>query len=417
MPESYEQLRALGARFGESFYVLDTARFADNYRALTAAFRKVYPRFAVAYSYKTNYIPRLCRLVNELGGYAEVVSDMEYQIARRVGVPPERVVFNGPCKAGDAVRELLLSGGTVNADSPAEVAALCRLAKQHPDSTLRVGLRVNFPINDGVLSRFGLDAESDALPAALAAIAARPNLRLAGLHCHFACRRLDTWTPRARGMLALLDRLGLLPERIDLGGGLFGRMDESLRAQFDTPVPSYAEYAAAVAPLLAERYGSLPEERQPLLLLEPGSALVGDCMRLAAPVRSVKLVRGQAIATVLASRYNLNMGTKNPPLRVAPCGAPQTRARWDIAGYTCIEGDYLYRGYDGPLAEGDYLVFDNVGSYSIVFKPPFILPNFAVVEPDGQGGAALVKRPETFDDLFQTYQFPGPAPEEGFHDA
>jgi Pyridoxal-dependent decarboxylase, C-terminal sheet domain. len=77
----------------------------------------------------------------------------------------------------------------------------------------------------------------------------------------------------------------------------------------------------------------------------------------------------------------------------------------DFAGFTCIESDYLYRGYSGPLTVGDYVIFSNVGSYSIVFKPPFILPNFAIVEVHESGSVETIKRAETYDDLFQTYTF------------
>ncbi len=52
----------------------------------------------------------------------------------------------------------------------------------------------------------------------------------------------------------------------------------------------------------------------------------------------------------------------------------------DFGGYTCIESDYIYKNYNGDLAEGDYVIFGNAGSYSVVLKPPFILPNFAIVE-------------------------------------
>ena len=76
-----------------------------------------------------------------------------------------------------------------------------------------------------------------------------------------------------------------------------------------------------------------------------------------------------------------------------------------MAGFTCIESDYLYRGYNGPLAVGDMVVFDNVGSYSVVLKPPFILPNFPMVELTDDGEVRVIKRQETFDDLFHTYSF------------
>ena len=33
-------------------------------------------------------------------------------------------------------------------------------------------------------------------------------------------------------MVELLDRVGVIPERVDIGGGLFGKMADSLKAQF-----------------------------------------------------------------------------------------------------------------------------------------------------------------------------------------
>ncbi|HRF70485.1 MAG TPA: pyridoxal-dependent decarboxylase, partial [Candidatus Pelethenecus sp.] len=70
---------------------------------------------------------------------------------------------------------------------------------------------------------------------------------------------------------------------------------------------------------------------------------------------------------------------------------------------TCIESDYLYKNYNGDLAEEDLIVFDNVGSYSIVLKPPFILPNFPVVDLSDDK-VEIIKREENFDDLFHTYK-------------
>jgi diaminopimelate decarboxylase len=76
----------------------------------------------------------------------------------------------------------------------------------------------------------------------------------------------------------------------------------------------------------------------------------------------------------------------------------------DFGGFTCIESDYLYRHFTGDLAKGDMVVFGNVGSYSIVLKPPFILPNFPVIDIS-EGDVEIIKRGETFDDLFHTFAF------------
>ena len=78
-------IERLRAEYGEAFYLLDSAQFRKNFTELKAAFNDIYPNWNIAYSYKTNYTPKLCRIVNELGGYAEVVSEMELEIAKQVG--------------------------------------------------------------------------------------------------------------------------------------------------------------------------------------------------------------------------------------------------------------------------------------------------------------------------------------------
>ncbi len=406
---TYDVLNDIAQEYGQSFYILDTECFQNNYNNLLSEFRKIYPNTHIAYSYKTNYVPELCKIVNALGGYAEVVSDMEYEIARRVGVPNERVVFNGPYKKPAAVEEIFLSGGLVNIDSDFDLAIVRKLASKYPDKNLSVGIRCNFDVGDGVISRFGFDISSESFCTALAYLKSAPNISLCALHIHFANRRLDVWEKRVSGILDLLDTHFVdVPPRIDLGGGLFGNMEDSLKAQFDSYIPSFEEYAHTVASAFAERF--INSVNPPMLFIEPGSALAGDAMKFVAKVVGIKNIRSKNIATLLGSMYNINptLNKKNPPIAVfhGKNGAPQKEYRnLDFGGFTCIESDYLYRGYDGLLAEGDYVVFNNVGSYSVVLKPPFILPNFSIIELQNDGTVKLIKRPETFDDLFRTYTF------------
>ena len=400
-----EYLKQLTEQFGDTFYLLESAQFRQNFKELKEAFSNIYPNFNIAYSYKTNYTPKLCKIVNELGGYAEVVSDMEMEIALRIGVVPEKIIWNGPFKNAKKVEQLLVMGGTVNIDSAYEIPLIRSIAQRHPGHTLNLGIRCNFEVNDGVVSRFGFDVESQDFRDALELVQNTPNIHLIGMQCHFATRSLHTWRPRAEGMLRLLDSIGIVPEHIDLGGGLFGKMADSLKAQFNSRIPTYEEYAQEVAPVFAEHFGHM--ENPPLLLIEPGSALVGDCMRFAAKVVNIKDVRGKAIATLLGSIYNINptLNTKNPPISVYAMGNEQKEYKdLDFGGFTCIESDYLYRHYDGKLAVGDMVIFGNVGSYSVVLKPPFILPNFPVIDISGDG-VEIIKRGEHFDDLFHTFSF------------
>lgn len=392
----------LQKEFGKAFYILDSTQFKKNFIEFKKAFSSIYQKFNIAYSYKTNYTPRLCKIVDELGGYAEVVSDMEMEVALRVGVKPENIIWNGPIKNYKQAESFLLSGGKINIDSLYEVPLIKNIAEKHPENRLNIGIRVNFTINDGVTSRFGFDVGSDDFKEALE-LTKISNIHLYSMQSHYATRRLDTWKPRVEGMINILDSLNIIPEVIDLGGGLFGKMADSLKAQFDSDIPTYTEYANEIAPIFTKRYGN----NGPMLFLEPGSALVGDCMQFATTVENIKDIRGKKIATVFGSIYNINptLNKKNPPIEVINCGVAQNYFKdLDFGGFTCIESDYIYRNYTGKLAVGDIVVFGNAGSYSIVLKPPFILPNFPVLDIS-KGKVDVLKRGETFDDIFHTFAF------------
>ncbi len=396
-------LHGLRKEYGDAFYLLDSAQFRKNFQELKEVFRKIYSNFNIAYSYKTNYTPKLCRLVNEMGGYAEVVSEMELEIARRVGCKPERVIWNGPIKNPKAVEEFLLEGGCVNIDSYEELEMIKSIHQRHAEKLITIGIRCNYDVHDGVVSRFGFDIDGNEFKEAVAFATKTENVNFVNFQCHFAKRQIDYWPARAMGMLAILDRFGVTPERIDIGGGLYGKMEDSLKAQFPSVIPGYASYAKAAAQVFADYFAD--KEVKPELIIEPGSALVGDCMKFVGTVKTIKSVRGKWIASVMGSQKNISMTGINPPMEVIPMGGTQQEYKdLDMVGFTCIEGDVLYHNYNGKLAREDAIVISNCGSYSLVMKPPFILPNFPVLDIS-EGGCEVIKRGETFDDLFQTYIF------------
>lgn len=400
---------------GPSFYLLDAPQFQDNFLGLTQAFRAYYPQTTIAYSYKTNYVPRYCEMVSQLGGYAEVVSSMEMMLALKLGVPPEKIFFNGPFKEHWHVVSLLEAGGIVNIDSFEELQRIANSAEEHSGKYFSLGLRCNFEVNDGVLSRFGFDTNSHEFLNALALIDAHPKLKLVGLHCHFATRTLDSWKYRTERMIEVIDRYFCHRmedlTHVSLGGGLYGHMSDDLKAQFPTTIPTFDDYARVAAKSFACYFDKSGSSYRPTLVIEPGTALVNDAMKYVCEVNSIKMVRGRELIMLSGSSYNINPNPnrKNVPIKIF--GNPHAKKRVNVSdalfgGYTCIEGDYLYKGYTGDIAIGDFVSFDNVGSYSVVMKPPFILPNVAIIEPDtANQGFKVIKRRENFEDVFATYTF------------
>ena len=398
-----ELLGSLREEYGEAFYLLDSKQFRANFKELKEVFSSIYPNFNIAYSYKTNYTPKLCKIVNEMGGYAEVVSEMELELAKKVGVNPVKIIWNGPIKNPGILEEFLLEGGTVNLDSIEEMEYVKEFVGMHPEKKFNIGIRCNFDVKDGVISRFGFDTGSGEFKKVVEFTTNTENIKLINIQCHFAKRQVEYWPARAKGMIDLIDEIGVIPKRIDLGGGLFGKMDDDLKKQFPSEIPCYEDYANAVAYQFKEKFGDM--ENMPELLIEPGSALVGDCMKFVGTVKTIKKVRGKYLASILGSQKNISMTGVNPPIKVYNLSNDLNEyEHLDMVGFTCIESDALYRDFNGKLGNGDMVVISNCGSYSLVMKPPFILPNFPVLDIS-EGTVEVIKRKESFDDIFQTFVF------------
>lgn len=410
MDLDYNLLKSLSEEHGDSFYLLDSNTFEKNYSELLTSFRKLYPKTFIGYSYKTNYIPRLCSIINKNKGFAEVVSEMEYDLAVKVGVDPVNIIVNGPYKTKATLTKFLIQGSLVNIDSLYEVQLVKEISEEFPEKEFRIGVRCNFQINSSYISRFGIDIDNPGFYDTFHILNGIPNVSLEGIHCHFPDRQLDLYKIRVQTMLRLsAEVLDTPPKFIDIGGGYFGKMPLTLANQFIVKIASYEDYANLIAGEFAVFFRGTPDEKKPKLIIEPGSAIVADTMSFVAKAIEIKKVKNKQIVTTSGSKFNLgsfsstiylplDVFSQNPSLE-------QQKNTYQIAGYTCIENDYLYKNYYGTIKQGDFLVFSNVGSYSVVFKPPFILPNCAIIELKGNNETGLVKRKETFEDVFITYNF------------
>ncbi len=404
----FNLLDKLSIEYGESFYLLDSNVFSSNYDQFLFEFRRIYQNTHIGYSYKTNYIPRLCQILNDKGGYAEVVSEMEYDLALKVGVDYDKIIVNGPYKTKNTLKKFLFNGSIVNLDSIREIEFVLEIAEESRSRDFAVGIRTNFDIRDDNFSRFGIDVNSPLFDTWISKLKQASNIKVEGIHCHFPNRDLESYVYRAEEILNLVDIVfDEHPKYIDIGGGFFGKMHQDLKDQFSCSVPEFREYAEVIATRFEKKYRSLSDESKPILFLEPGSALVANSMKFVAKIIEIKEVRGRNIAMSTGSKFNIGLLSSKVNMPMTVYGANDNESKdfelIDISGFTCIESDYLYKGYSGKLNRDDYIVFDNVGSYSVVFKPPFILPNVPIIEVNKDN--TLIKRKETTEDIFKTFIF------------
>ncbi|MCM1103244.1 MAG: pyridoxal-dependent decarboxylase [Clostridium sp.] len=290
----------------------------------------------------------------------------------------------------------------MNIDSDYESIIVQDIAKRYRDKQFAVGVRYNMDIEQDVPSRFGIPKEE--LRNAINRLNSFLNLRVAGLHCHLPFRSLDSFRDRMENLENLLQ--GEMKDHvwsyISLGGGYMGKISDDFAGQFSFEPPSYEDYAKIVAGGMAKIYKDHNEK--PKLIIEPGSALVADTMRFVTRVVNIKYVRGKAIATLTGSTYNMNPSVKSVkrPITVYSGGELKQYEDLDMAGYTCIESDYLFKNYSGKLAVGDFVVFHNVGSYSVVMKPPFILPDVPILELEKED-FCLIKKKQNNESVFMDF--------------
>lgn len=394
-------------QYGSPLYIFDEKGFIDNYHHLCEAMRECYSKFIPAYSYKTNYTPHICKLVKSLGGYAEVVSDMELYVALQIGYEHNQIVYNGPCK-GPQMEEHILNGGISNIDNKAEANRVVALAKANRDTIIKIGIRINTDIGANFISRFGLEVGSQEMEDVVSMLRAEPNIRVVGLHMHVSrARYIEAWQKRIDNILEAADRyIDGTPEYIDLGSGMFADMEDYLKNQFTIKVPTYEEYAEVVAGTMAKHYKNV--EEKPLLMTEPGTTVVSRYLSILTTVVGVKTIKDRHIALVDADYHNTGETSrmmKVPFTHYSYGNGEESGDMPDIMGFTCLEQDCIFKEFPEKVRVGDVIEFRNVGGYSIVYKPPFIQPCCAIVSIMEDGTAKMIKRKETFEDIFKTFEF------------
>jgi len=392
--KSLEIINELESKYGEFFFVFDVEKLRTNYRSMYEAFNERYKNFVIGYSYKTNYLPALIKEMSKLGARAEVVSRLEYDLALKIGNEKNQIIFNGPLKAYDDIALALEGDSIINLDSFYEIEHVKEYVQLNRHRSFKVGLRVNFQFNlegenslhDGhSKSRFGFCLENGDFEKALLELKSTQNIDVVGLHGHFSTniRSLAVYKEITQRLcdlskIYLADTL----EYIDIGGGFYGNVPKIMKVK---NVPSFDDYAEVICSIINKE--RIHFKKEPLLIIEPGLSLVVDTFQFYCKVIDVKQVEGDSFVLVNGSAHNIKpaMHKKKMPMEHVKIGHMKYEyGEFNIVGYTCMERDYLIENDEGEIPKsGDFLVFSNVGAYTIVFAPPFIKERPPIITKDG----------------------------------
>lgn len=395
-------------RFGSPLYVLSESTLRNQHQHFRRCFESRYPRVRLGWSYKTNYLSAVCRIMHQEGSWAEVVSGHEFRMARELGVLANRILFNGPHKDDASLLEAAQGGSRIHLDNMEELQRLELLLEAHglPAGVdrLPVAIRVNMQLDAQHWDRFGFNLESGRAHEAARRVMESRFLVLGGLHTHVGTYvdNVDMYRRAATRMveLALWVRrhTGARITWWDMGGGFATRNTLHWAYQSgEVTCPSLQQYAEAICPVLAG-LPLEPGEELPELFFETGRALVDDAMHLISTVLAERRLADGSRALVLDAGVNLLSSTAWYRYDMVPAQQPVSLIQEDstLLGNLCMQIDVLRKSAPLPgMRAGDRLVVKNIGAYNLSQSTQFIHGRPAVAMIDPGGTAHLVREAET----------------------
>ncbi len=388
-----ETANELTLKYGSPLFVFSAEAIKNNLAIFRDEFVKRYDNTALAYSYKVNYLRGVLDVIHKEGAWAEVASGFEYGLAGDGGVPGEKIVFNGPLKKDDELRRAIEDRAYINVDHFDELRALERIAAelQRP---VDIGIRINTDVGiEQLPDRFGFNLESGEAERAVRVCAENKFLNITGLHIHLTSYILESRSEEdipARGIKliwpkgpeaylnaskktvnfarTLREEYGVEIKYLDMGGG------------FPT-VDSLGPYAEAVTSPIRDEFG---DAEPPLLILEPGRAIVSSAAQLIATVVATKELPGGHSAVVTDAGINILPTSLFKYQDIECMTEPKGELRETIVyGPLCLQNDIIARVKLPELRAGDKLLVKNVGSYNIPQSSSFIFEQPAVIVKEG----------------------------------
>ncbi len=420
----------LVARYGSPLFVFSEARLRSRARAFRQAFASRYPRTRFGWSYKTNYLDGICAILHQEGWDAEVVSDLEYAMARRLGLSGARIVCNGAHKPRAWLAQAIADGAFIQVDHFDELNLIEELVATRTAATppLAIGLRVNMQVpalSGATWERFGFSLDSGEVLDAVLRIAVNPRLRLAGLHCHLGTYIAEPSAYRQATSrlcelyLAAESLCGYPLSTINLGGGF--PSTNSLTGSFNEGEggedgPDITPFASAICDELFDCFGDRLAQSGPhasgipTLILESGRHLVDDAGSLIATVVGRRSIGGNPATgnsslgsrgLVLDAGLNVLYTAHWYRHRVTPAQpVPGPIEETSLYGPLCMNIDTLRVGLPlPPLAPGQQVVIAPVGAYNVTQWMQFSQLRPAVVMVAADGKVVLLRRGETLDDV------------------
>ena len=353
------------------YFLIHEGKIDTMLESMFQSFHKYWENGIVAYTCKTFALPYLAEIMKARGGYVEVFSSGEFNLALNMGVPYEKIIFNGPVKGKEEFLEAASHKTVINIDSMREIEWL----KECGDVQAEIGLRVNFDMEtacpdetycaneDG---RFGFSYEVGDLEEALNALK-ETGVTLSGLYlnCNSKTRSVNIYQAIAEMIVRIADQYELNPAYIDIGGGFISNGDG---------LPAFDEYFSSVKAILDES----ERLQNANMIIEPGMTLIGSAVDYVTSVLETKEMLHNTFIQTDGSRVHIDpLFIVNPFTyridHVNPSTCRELVVKQTICGFTNMENDrFLSIDNYRPIDVGDTITFERAGAFLMGLSSMFV---------------------------------------------
>ncbi len=406
-------VKELVENFGSPLFVISERTLREKQRNALRIFKTRYPKVQFAWSYKTNYLNAVCSVFHQEGSWAEVVSEFEYDKAKKLGVSGKHIFYNGPHKSNESLTKAINDGAKIHIDHFDELYQLIELTEKFGKKA-NVAIRVNMDV--GIFpkwDRFGFNFENGEAAQALKRIIVSDSLVLTGLHMHIGTYMMSTEAYRigVNKLVSLANELyknnGIILDYIDIGGGF--PSNNTLKGQYlpaEQILPSIEQFADAItSELFSLKYD---KKDLPTLVLETGRALVDDAGSLISTVLATKRLSDGKRALIFDAGVNILFTSFWYKHLISPgqkTGAFTEDAK--VFGPLCMNIDCINENMTLPsLKKNDLVVIQRVGAYNMTQWMQFITTRPNVVMIMENGSVELIRQAEDLEYIMMKERLP-----------
>lgn len=344
------------------FFYTDINIIKNRYQELEKSLNLNWPKkHIIAFSFKTNY-----EVINEIKKNmdisAEIVSTMEYKMAKDFNFTNSKIIYNGPNKT-NIIKAIKQKNILVNIDNQSEID---KIIKNKNQIKCKIGIRLNTNFKK---SRFGFNVENGEATKVIGQLQTN-HIKINGLHLHLGFYSPPSvYKQISQKIVKLIKKSNLELEYIDFGGGFpsHGLKPYGFKNYL---IPSIDQYINQICFPLKAFFKN--QTNLPTIIVEPGRFLVDDSTIFITKVVHSQLIKNQQIATVDATNQMLSSVWFRPQIVKSSENKKNQKINTIIYGSSCQEDDILYQGDLPYLKNNDLVYFYCVGAYNQNMSNGFI---------------------------------------------